>query len=153
MHATETTAGFTIPDPPSQADLDQCVHCGLCLPHCPTFRELHVETESPRGRLHLMRSLGEGRVDTTDRFVQHMMLCLDCRACEAVCPSGVKFGSLMEATRAEILKRRPGSPREQLLRRLVFEELMGHPGRLALVAGLLRLYQRRSEERRVGKEC
>ena len=117
MHATETTAGFTIPDPPSQADLDQCVHCGLCLPHCPTFRELHVETESPRGRLHLMRSLGEGRVDTTDRFVQHMMLCLDCRACEAVCPSGVKFGSLMEATRAEILKRRPGSPREQLLRR------------------------------------
>ncbi len=142
MHATETTAGFTIPDPPSQADLDQCVHCGLCLPHCPTFRELHVETESPRGRLHLMRSLGEGRVDTTDRFVQHMMCCLDCRACEAVCPSGVKFGPLMEATRAEILKRRPGSPREQLLRRLIFQELMGHPDRLALVAGALRLYQR-----------
>ena len=142
MHATGFTNGFTIPDPPSDADLGQCVHCGLCLPHCPTFRELHVETESPRGRLHLMRALGEGRVDTTDRFVEHMTLCLDCRACEAACPSGVKFGSLMEATRAEIVERRPGSKRAQLLRRIVFRELVPHPRRLALFAAVLRLYQR-----------
>ena len=149
MHATETTAGFTIPDPPSQADLDQCVHCGLCLPHCPTFRELHVETESPRGRLHLMRSLGEGRVDTTDRFVQHMMVCLDCRACEAACPSGVKFGKLMEATRAEIRARRPGSPAERALHWLVFRQLFPHPERLALLGGALRAYQRLGLQRLV----
>jgi glycolate oxidase iron-sulfur subunit len=149
MHSTSTSAGFTIPDPPSQADLEQCVHCGLCLPHCPTFRELHVETESPRGRLHLMRALGEGRVEATDRFVRHMTLCLDCRACEAACPSGVKFGHLMEATRAEIVARRPGSPRERLLRRLVFEELMPRPERLALFAGALRLYQRLGVQRAV----
>jgi glycolate oxidase iron-sulfur subunit len=134
--------GFTIPDAPSVADLNQCVHCGLCLPHCPTFRELHVETESPRGRLHLMCALGEGRVDTTDLFVQHMSLCLDCRACEAACPSGVKFGLLMEATRAEIRARRPGSRAARLLRWLVFRQLMPHPGRLAALGALLRAYQR-----------
>ena len=102
-----TVPSFTIPDPPSVADMNACVHCGLCLPHCPTFRELRVETESPRGRLHLMRALGEGRVEATDQFVTHMSLCLDCRACEAACPTGVKFGHLMEATRAEVRARRP----------------------------------------------
>ena len=134
--------GFTIPDPPSEAELARCVHCGLCMPHCPTFRELHVETESPRGRLHLMRALGEGRVEPSDTFVRHMYVCLDCRACEAACPSGVKFGQLMEATRAEIRHRRPASFGERALRWLVFRQLFPHPGRLALVGGLLRAYQR-----------
>lgn len=134
--------GFTIPDPPTMAELSRCVHCGLCMPHCPTFRELHVETESPRGRLHLMRALGEGRVEPTDTFVRHMTLCLDCRACEAACPSGVQFGHLMEATRAEIRQRRPVTPAERLLRRLAFRELVPHPRRLAVLGGLLRAYQR-----------
>jgi glycolate oxidase iron-sulfur subunit len=136
------TTGFTIPDPPSEADLSQCVHCGLCLPHCPTFRELHVETESPRGRLHLMRALGEGRVDTTDAFQEHISLCLDCRACEAACPSGVKFGHLMEATRAEIRAREPAKGVGGLLAKVIFEQLFPYPGRLAILGGLLRAYQR-----------
>ena len=141
MSAMAPFPGFTIPDPPTAAELSQCVHCGLCMPHCPTFRELRVETESPRGRLHLMRALGEGRVEPTDTFVRHVALCLDCRACEAACPSGVKFGKLMEATRAEIVTRRPSSFGGRLLRRLVFRELFPHPARLALVGGLLRAYQ------------
>jgi Fe-S oxidoreductase len=138
----EQKSGFTIPDPPSESDLGQCVHCGLCLPHCPTFRELHVETESPRGRLHLMRALGEGRVDTSDAFVEHISLCLDCRACEAACPSGVKFGYLMEATRAEIRARRPLTGFGGLLATIIFRQVFPYPGRLALLGGLLRAYQR-----------
>ena len=141
--------GFTIPDPPEAAELGRCVHCGLCMPHCPTFRELHVETESPRGRLHLMRALGEGRVDVTDRFVRHISLCLDCRACEAACPSGVKFGYLMEATRAEIVQRRPGSFGGRVLGSIVFRQLFPHPGRLAAVGAFLRLYQRLGLQRLV----
>jgi glycolate oxidase iron-sulfur subunit len=133
---------FTIPDPPSVADMNACVHCGLCLPHCPTFRELRIETESPRGRLHLMRALGEGRVEATDTFVTHMSLCLDCRACEAACPTGVKFGHLMEATRAEVRARRPLTGLAGLLGWVVFTQLFPYPERLALFAGLLRAYQR-----------
>lgn len=138
----DTVPAFTIPDPPSVADMNACVHCGLCLPHCPTFRELRVETESPRGRLHLMRALGEGRVEATDQFVTHMSLCLDCRACEAACPTGVKFGHLMEATRAEVRARRPLTGFAGILGTVVFKLLFPYPERLILLASLLRLYQR-----------
>jgi glycolate oxidase iron-sulfur subunit len=137
-----TVPAFTIPDPPSVSDMNACVHCGLCLPHCPTFRELRVETESPRGRLHLMRALGEGRVEATDQFVSHMSLCLDCRACEAACPTGVKFGHLMEATRAEVRARRPLTGFGGVLAWVVFKQLFPYPERLALFASLLQAYQR-----------
>ena len=136
------TVGFQIPDPPSVALMNACVHCGLCLPHCPTFRETRLETESPRGRLHLMRALGEGRVEATDTFVSHISLCLDCRACEAACPTGVKFGHLMEATRAEIQARRPRTGFARVLAWVVFQQLVPYPNRLALFASLLRIYQR-----------
>src|SRR5919112_5051809 len=149
MNVTSPTVGFTIPDPPTQADMNACVHCGLCLPHCPTFRELRIETASPRGQLHLMRALGEGRVEATDTFVSHMSLCLDCRACEAACPTGVKFGHLMEATRAEVRVRRPLTGFAGILAHVVFLRLFPHPERLALLAGLLRLYQRTGLQRLV----
>jgi glycolate oxidase iron-sulfur subunit len=142
MTVGEQSVKFTIPDPPSTADMNACVHCGLCLPHCPTFRELRIETASPRGRLHLMRALGEGRVEATDQFMSHMSLCLDCRACEAACPTGVKFGHLMEATRAEVQARRPRTGVARVLGWVVFKQLFPHPERLALFAGLLRAYQR-----------
>jgi len=141
-HQPRPVVNFQIPDPPSVADMNACVHCGLCLPHCPTFRETRVETESPRGRLHLMRALAEGRVEPTDTFVSHMSLCLDCRACEAACPTGVKFGHLMEATRAEVRARRPLTGFAGVLAHVVFLRLFPYPGRLALFASLLRLYQR-----------
>ena len=78
-----------------------CVRCGLCLQHCPTYIETGLETESPRGRLYLMRALAEGRIDATRRTpLGHLDLCLQCRNCEAVCPSGVPYGRIMEQTRA-----------------------------------------------------
>ncbi len=82
--------------------LQECIHCGFCLPACPTYMENGKEMDSPRGRLHLMESLLEGRMNLDSAFEEHMKLCLVCRACETACPSGVQFGHLMEATRQSI---------------------------------------------------
>jgi glycolate oxidase iron-sulfur subunit len=136
-------------DIPAAEDISKCVHCGLCLEHCPTYLITGQETESPRGRLHLIEALNEGRIEATEAYSKHINLCLVCRACENVCPSGVPFGRIMEPARAQLLQRRPGSWRERLLRRLVFRELLPHPRRLRLMAGLLRHYQRSGLQRLV----
>ena len=129
-------------DVPSAADLSTCVHCGLCLQHCPTYLVTGQETESPRGRLHLINALNEGRIEATDAYAKHINLCLVCRACENVCPSGVPFGRIMEPARTQLANLRPGGPRRRLLRWAVFDQLMPHPHRLRLLAGVLRHFQR-----------
>src|SRR5512147_1324802 len=82
-----------------------CVHCGLCLSACPTYVELGTETDSPRGRIYLMRALEDGVLDVTPDVVRHLDLCLGCRACETACPSGVRYGELIESARAFVAKR------------------------------------------------
>src|SRR6516165_11421482 len=86
---------------PRQADLDKCVHCGLCLNACPTYRELRVEMDSPRGRIYQMAQVASG-APISDSYIEHIGLCLACRGCETACPSGVRYGRLVEAARAEI---------------------------------------------------
>jgi len=93
--------GFSTPFAPEDADLSRCVHCGLCLQSCPTYIELGLETESPRGRLYLMKGISKGRIEPTAGVLAHLDLCLQCRNCEAVCPSGVPFGRIMEDARAD----------------------------------------------------
>jgi glycolate oxidase iron-sulfur subunit len=121
--------------------VNQCVHCGLCLASCPTFAELGTEMDSPRGRIFLIKALAEGRMSLTNSVAGHLALCLDCRACETVCPAGVPYGRLIEAAKAEIERERPGSPARRLFRWLNFGLLLGRPRALALAAAALRLYQ------------
>ncbi len=128
---------------PRIEDLAKCVHCGFCLQSCPTYLETGLETESPRGRLSLMRARAENRITATERFQEHMDLCLSCRNCEAVCPSGVPYGRIMEAEREQLAaSERRTSWRGRLVRSLVFDHLLPHPNRLLLAARLLRFYQR-----------
>ena len=121
--------------------VNQCVHCGLCLAYCPTFSELGTEMDSPRGRIFLIKSLAEGRIGLSDSSVEHLSLCLDCRACETVCPAGVPYGQLIEAAKAEIERQRPGGLVRRVFRWLNFGLLLGHPRVLACAAAGLRVYQ------------
>ena len=122
-------------------ELYRCVHCGLCLNQCPTYLELGLETESPRGRLALMKAVAEGRVGYTDRLVEHMELCLLCRACEAACPSGVPFGSLMTETRARIQEQTSSPFIERVVKNIAFRHILPHRRRLGMAFRALSLYQ------------
>jgi glycolate oxidase iron-sulfur subunit len=120
-----------------------CIHCGMCLEACPTYLLTRLETESPRGRIHLMQQLSSGALEPTDTVRLHLDRCLACRACEAVCPSGVGYGALIENARAA-LEERHATPRSALAswaRRFLLG-LLADPGRLERVAGLLSLYER-----------
>src|SRR5919202_1452507 len=98
---------------PAVADLRKCIHCGMCLEACPTYRATGLETESPRGRIHLMEALLNGRPATPDLTV-HLDRCLACRACETACPSAVPYGRLIESTRVMIGTKRPSLARRAL---------------------------------------
>jgi Fe-S oxidoreductase len=121
-------------------ELDKCVHCGLCLNQCPTYRVLHLETESPRGRIHLVRAAAEGRIEANEKFSEHLYLCLLCRACETACPSGVHYGRIAEAAR-EILGP-PGSPAARAIISFALRHVLPSTTRLRMLARLLRIYQR-----------
>ena len=103
--------GWETDHAPRQAELDGCVTCGLCLPHCPTFRLTGSEAASPRGRLAAMSAVASGAAEVDERFEEMMGFCLQCRACEPVCPSVVPFGRAMEGARAEIAVQRPNRGR------------------------------------------
>jgi glycolate oxidase iron-sulfur subunit len=127
---------------PSPADLAQCVHCGLCLPDCPTYLVTGNENESPRGRIHLIQALEEGRVEPNAAYRQHLELCLVCRNCESVCPSGVHFGRIMEAGRVRLYERTELPWQQRLFRWLAFRALLPHKTCLRVLFGALLAYQR-----------
>lgn len=125
---------------PSDDDLAQCVRCGLCLQHCPTYVQTGLETESPRGRLYLMKALAEGTIEPTENVVGHLDQCLQCRNCEAVCPSGVPYGRIMERSRAGVLHG-GHAPGQWRLRSGFLRHVIASPAGLSAFAGALRLYR------------
>jgi len=131
---------FVLFDRPQQADLDRCVHCGLCLNACPTYRELGVEMDSPRGRIYQMVQVANG-APVSPSYIEHIELCLACRACESACPSGVQYGRLVEAARADIQNRMDRPLPARLVRRLVFERLLQSPRMMTTAGVMAYLYQ------------
>lgn len=135
--------GFAGPDQPDGDILRRCIRCGLCLPHCPTYLETRRETSSPRGRIHLIEAVAEGRLDIGDpTFVDQMYECLDCRACEDVCPSGVQYGQLVETARTQIERVRARPTWQRAGRGLALQGIFGNARRFRAASGLLRSYQR-----------
>jgi glycolate oxidase iron-sulfur subunit len=133
--------------PPSAALVEDCVHCGFCLPTCPTYSIWGEEMDSPRGRIYLMEQ-GLGGEPMTDSMVQHFDACLGCMACVTACPSGVQYDKLIEATRAQVERRHERTRRDRALRAVIFA-LFPYPRRLRLLRGPLWAYQRSGLERAV----
>jgi glycolate oxidase iron-sulfur subunit len=125
----------------SDDDLAKCVHCGLCLDACPTFRVTGLETESPRGRIYLMTQWKRGTMPFDEGQVKHIDLCLGCRTCEGVCPSAVPYGRIIEAGRADVeAARKPSMKR--WLSRTALRQVVGHPQRLKVLGNVTRVAQK-----------
>ena len=137
--ADSTVASEIAIDKPRQADLDRCVHCGLCLNACPTYRVLGIEMDSPRGRIYQMAQVAAG-APIGPSYVEHIELCLACRGCESACPSGVQYGKLVEAARAEIESAAVRSRPARWLRGFVFGHLLQSPALMTVAGTLLYLY-------------
>lgn len=131
------------PDPELIAD---CVHCGFCLPSCPTYALWGEEMDSPRGRIQLMKMVSNGEIALTEQVTRHWDQCLGCMACVTACPSGVRYDRLIESTRAQVERHAPRSASERLLRDAIFA-LFPHPERMRLLLPLLWAYQRFGGER------
>jgi glycolate oxidase iron-sulfur subunit len=127
--------------PPEQKYIDECVHCGFCLPACPTYVLWGNEMDSPRGRIYMIKKAADGEAPLDASFMQHMDNCLGCMACMTACPSGVQYDKLIEPARAQIERNLPRSFSERLFRKLLFATFP-HPTRLRLLALPLWLYQR-----------
>lgn len=125
-----------------EKELLNCMRCGFCLPSCPTYIESgQQETHSPRGRIALMKAVRDGVIEPDEDVEHSLNLCLGCRACEPVCPSGVKYGRLLEDARDIIQQHKKQSIPVKLVRRVVFKGLFPSQSRMRQAAGLLRFYQ------------
>lgn len=138
-------SGFTGEDQPDASIFNQCIRCGFCLPTCPTYLETLTETSGPRGRISLIKGVAEERIDLLSAgFVEQMQQCLDCRACEAVCPSGVRYGQLVETARTQIQKAREPkmTPGARRVRALLLGTLFRRMDVMRGLASLVRFAQR-----------
>ena len=137
-----TFPGFSGPHAPHESDLYRCVHCGFCLQACPTYLETGLEAESPRGRIALMKAVNEGRLDMTPAVIGHWDMCLQCRACELSCPSGVEYGKIMEATRSQVEQHTKRPITERVARSVGYKTLLSSPVKLRMAGTALKIYKK-----------
>jgi len=128
-------------DIPSYDVLTNCMHCGLCLPTCPTYALTGLEKSSPRGRIRLIKAVADGDLPITENFVHEMNFCLDCQACETACPAGVKYGSLVEAARAQIFRGGYEGRASDIIKKSMLEWTFLKQDRLKVLAHLMRMYE------------
>jgi glycolate oxidase iron-sulfur subunit len=140
VNKSVTSAFFGV-DVPSDDFLTNCIHCGYCLPYCPTYALTLREKSSPRGRIRLMKSIAEGEMPITLGFIDEMYFCLDCQACETACPAGVKYGALVEASRTQIERQNLLTRRERFTKKLIMDWVFLSNRRIKFVARILRFYQ------------
>ncbi|MFB3826137.1 MAG: (Fe-S)-binding protein [Bryobacteraceae bacterium] len=138
---------MAVSEPPRLFDLDRCIHCGLCLNACPTYRELGLEMDSPRGRVYQMVRVAEGAMEIGPSYLEHIGRCLACRGCESACPSGVQYGKLIEAARAQIEAQTVRPLPVRLFRRFLFNRLLPSRGMLGIAGALLWMYQASGAQR------
>jgi glycolate oxidase iron-sulfur subunit len=151
-HEETRTSSFDAHHPPEKKYIDDCVHCGFCLPACPTYVLWGEEMDSPRGRIYMIKKAADGLAPLDSQFRQHMDNCLGCMACMTACPSGVEYNKLIEPTRAQIERALPRSLSELIFRKLLFATFP-YPERMRLLALLLLVYQKiglRSLARKTG---
>ena len=141
-NSPSSSSGFTTQFAPHENDIYKCVQCGFCLNSCPTYLETGLEAESPRGRLTLMKAVNEGRLELTDQVARHWDLCLQCRACEVACPSGVPYGRAMMGLRAEMAQRVERPWRVRFARTMGFKRILPRPKVMRAVGRATRFFQR-----------
>ncbi len=119
-----------------------CVQCGYCLPACPTYQVLEKESASPRGRIALVKAAAEGKIDVAEDLTSPIDLCLGCRACEAVCPTGVPYGAILEGAKETIQKNKQEKPLVKGIKRMLFQGVFPYPRRLKVFTSLVWIYQK-----------
>jgi glycolate oxidase iron-sulfur subunit len=141
MNTAQSASAFVGVDIPNYEILTNCMHCGLCLPTCPTYAITGLEKSSPRGRIRLIKAVADGELAITDGFVREMNFCLDCQACETACPAGVKYGALVEAAREQIARGGHESFFTRMTKKVMMEWAFMKQSRLKFVARFMRLYE------------
>jgi glycolate oxidase iron-sulfur subunit len=138
-------------DKPDENKWADCVHCGMCLESCPTYELTGQEQHSPRGRVHLIKSVAEGKLEVNEQFMDPVYACLDCRACTTACPADVDVGGLIEEARGQIRQAMPLKGWKGMVSKTFLEGLFPHPNRLNALGGMLKFYQKSGAQTLVRK--
>lgn len=142
MRSPVPTSNYRWGDPPDENKYSACVHCGLCLESCPTYLETGHEQQSPRGRVHLIKAVAEGKIEINEGFENPVFTCLDCRACETACPSGVQVGALIEEARGQIRKSIPLTGWKAAVNKFFLRAVFPRPSRLHRLGRFIKFYQK-----------
>ncbi|WP_408640735.1 (Fe-S)-binding protein [Salipaludibacillus keqinensis] len=148
---TKSLTNYKWKEHPDEEKWADCVHCGLCLEACPTYEITGQEQHSPRGRVHLIKSVAEGKLEVNERFMDPVFTCLDCRACETACPADVQVGGLIEEARGQIRQAMPLSGWKGMVSKVFLEGLFPYHNRLNKLGSLLGIYQKSGMQKAVRK--